>query len=330
MSKRDWAIVILLVFLPILIDQMTKAWAVNNLGPLEFYGPFGLVLHRNPGAILGIFSDLPPILRVVSLSTGGAFLIFIYGAVQYLLRRRSMLLRCGMSLLLGGILGNVIDRILNGSVVDFILIGTREMASPAFNFADAIQWVGYAMIVVALLKEGAHIWPDANERKQIWVNPSFQLKYCFVLMFVGAAFSLIAGVFAYTFIKVTIEELVVGPTLQMVEAKFLIPFLVTFGIISLAFIIGLFILGRILSHRTAGPIYAFEKFLEDQIAGKDRPLRLRQGDDFHHLEELAEALREHLNRCRPHQDAKTSEQSSSDGLGEEEGLPAIKSEPETA
>ncbi len=298
MTKRDWFIVIFLVFFAVVVDQVTKAWALRNLGPLEFYGPIGLVLHRNPGAILGIFSDLPPLLRVVTLSTGGAFLIFIYAAIQYLLRRRSMMLRSGMSLLLGGIIGNVLDRMLSGSVVDFILIGSPQLASPAFNFADAIQWVGYGMIVFALIKEGTHIWPDSNERKQIWVNPSFQIKYCLILMSVGLGFSLIAGVFSFTFIKVAIEELVIGPSRQIVEAKFLIPFLVTFSIISLAFILGLFVLGRILSHRTAGPIYAFEKFLEDQMQGKDRPLRLRAGDDFHHLEELAEMLRSHLNHCR--------------------------------
>ena len=112
MSKRDWLLVIGTVFFIWFMDIASKWWAVESIKGLNFYGPFGLVLHRNPGAMLGMFSDLPPLLRVVCLSTGGAFLVFIYGAIQYLIPQRSMILRVGMSILLGGILGNVTDRII--------------------------------------------------------------------------------------------------------------------------------------------------------------------------------------------------------------------------
>jgi signal peptidase II len=54
----------------------------------------------------------------------------------------------------------------------------------------------------------------------------------------------------------------------------------------------LFVVGRVLSHRTAGPLYAFERFLEDLLAGKHRELKLRSGDEFQHLEELSVRLTE--------------------------------------
>ena len=295
MKNRDWILVISLLFGAWAIDQATKWIALNTITQLQFYGPFGLVLHRNPGAILGAFSGLPPLLRIVSLSTGGAFLIFIYGSIQYLLPRRSLMLRCGMSILLGGILGNVTDRIIDGSVVDFLLLGSPKMSTPAFNVADAVQWVGYFMIVFSLLKEGAQIWPNENERKQVWVMPRFQLKYCFVLMFIGLGFSLVAGVFAYTYINITIEDIVVGPA-GVLQRKFLVPFLQVYSVISLGFMATLFMIGRTLSHRTAGPLIAFQMFLDDVLHGKDRPLKLRAGDEFHHLEELAEEIREKLKK----------------------------------
>lgn len=293
MSKRDWLFVTTLVPLVWGFDQLTKMWAINNLGPLTFHGPVGLVLHRNPGAILGTFAHLPPLLRIVSLSTGGMFLIFIYASIQFLLPSRAMMLRAGMSLLLGGILGNVTDRILDGSVVDFLLFGTRQWASPAFNMADAIQWVGYGFVVYALMRDSHILWPNENERKRIWINPAFQLKYCFVLMFVGLGFALISGVFTYTYLRITIDELVIGPT-QATENRFLIPFVVTFMIIASGFMTLLFLIGRTLSHRTAGPLYAFERFMEDILNGKDRPFKLREGDEFIHLEELAERIRAQL------------------------------------
>ncbi|MBX3021131.1 MAG: signal peptidase II [Bdellovibrionales bacterium] len=290
MKKRDWLLVISLVPSVWLIDQLTKYWANHYLTDLVFYGPFGFVLHHNPGAILGTFADLPPILRVVSLSTGGAFLIFIYAAIQYLLPSRSLQLRAGMSLLLGGILGNVTDRIVSGAVTDFLLLGSRQLSSPAFNFADAIQWVGYGLVVYGLVRDGSLFWPDSNVRKTVWVNPRYQLKYSLTIVAIGTCFAVVAGVFAFTFLKITIDDLVVGPA-KMMERRFLVPFIYTYLTISVGFMLTLFVLGRILSHRTAGPIYAFEHWLRDMMKGKDRPFRVRKGDEFKELEELAESLR---------------------------------------
>ena len=293
MRKREWSLVIGLIFLVWILDRITKIWAVSSIVGFKFYGPVGFVLHKNPGAMLGMFSDLPPILRIVSLSTGGTFLIFIYIFIQYLIPKKSLSIRSGMSILLGGILGNVSDRIIGGAVVDFLVIGSKEMATPAFNLADALQWVGYALIVYTLITEGDQIWPSSNERKGIWVKPKFQAKYIFILIAIGAGFSIIGGVFSYTYIKVIIDDLVVGQS-QAIEYKFTVPFLITFSIISLAFTISLLIIGRILSHRTAGPMHAFEKYLEDILKGKDRSLKLRIGDEFSHLEELAEKLKTQL------------------------------------
>jgi len=290
MKKRDWLLVISLVPSVWFIDQFSKAWANANLSDLRFYGPFGFVLHHNRGAILGTFSDLPPMLRVVSLSTGGAFLIFIYGAIQYLLPSKHMQMRTGMSLLLGGILGNVSDRILHGEVTDFLLFGSRELWTPAFNFADAIQWFGYGLLVYGLIRDGSLLWPDANARKNLWVNPRFQIKYILTIVGIGMSFAVVTGVFAYTFLKVTINDLVVGPS-HLTEHRFLVPFLQTYSIIATGFMVSLFVFGRILSHRTAGPVYAFEAYLRDLIRGKDRRFKVRKGDDFKHLEGLADVLR---------------------------------------
>ena len=190
--KHEWLIIISSVFLVWILDYITKQWALTSITSLEFYGPFGFVLHRNPGAMLGMFSDLPPLLRIVSLSTGGAFLIFTYASIQYLLPMRGIPLRLGMSFLLGGILGNVTDRIIWGAVVDFLLIGNKEFASPAFNVADAIQWVGYAMVVYSLIKDGQKLWPTENSRKRVWVLPKFQLRFIAVLLAIGLGFAIIS------------------------------------------------------------------------------------------------------------------------------------------
>ena len=287
MRKFDWLIVILPLFLTWGVDRITKMFAENIQG-LNFYGPFGLVLHHNHGAMLGLFSDLPAVLRIVSLSTGGAFLLCAFAIIQYILPIKSLVLRSGMSILLGGILGNVTDRIIFGYVIDFLLLGTPDNPTPAFNLADVLQWVGYGMIVLALIREGDILWPADNTRKAYWVNLKFQLRYCFILMGVGMGFAVIAGVYTYTYLRVTIIELV-GHNSKIIE-QYLVPFVLTFMLVSFGFAVILFLVGRILSQRIAGPLYAFEKFLEDLAAGKPRRLRLRAKDEFRHLEELGERI----------------------------------------
>lgn len=294
MNRKDWSLHFLVVFGILIIDQVTKTIAGQSITGIQFWGPFGLVLHHNPGAMLGAFSDLPPILRIVSLSTGGAFLFFIYLALQYLISRPTPVLRYGMSILLGGIMGNVVDRILAGAVTDFLLLRGFDKMTPAFNVADVVQWIGYGMIVFCLIRDGNIFWPEKDSRKRMWVLPNFQKKYILTAVGLATGFILIMGVFFYTYLKITIDSVVIGDA-PMFERKFLTPFFITFTVISISFFLMVFILARILSHRVAGPLYAFEKFIEDLLVGKSKPLRLRQGDEFKHLEDLANKLRIKFN-----------------------------------
>jgi signal peptidase II len=300
MKKHDWAIHFTALFLIWGLDFLTKILAVEYVRGTNFFGPLGFVLWYNPGAMLGAFADLPPVLRIVSLSTGGAFLVFIYISLQYLIPQPAKLLRWGMTILLGGILGNVSDRIYQGKVVDFFILSAFGKTSPVFNLADVIQWVGYFMIVYTLVRDGHVIWPEHNYRRQWWVNRSFQFKYIGWLMVMGTGFITIAGVFFYTYLKITIEDLVVGISPEM-EDRYLKPFFLTFIVIAIGFMFLLFIIGRILSHRVAGPLFAFERFLSDILQGIDRPMRLRPGDEFKHLEELGEKLRKMVINKGPDQ-----------------------------
>ncbi len=300
MNRRDWTLIIGLAIATWGVDQLTKAWAVAQLHEMRMFGPVGLVLAYNPGIVFGTFAHLPPILRVVSLSTSGAFLIFIYAALQVLIPSRSLFLRAGMSLLLGGIIGNVTDRIVGGQVVDFVFFRARGWTSPVFNFADAIQWVGYLLLVYGLIKESSLFWPAINGRKSVWVNPRFQLRYCLTLTGFGLGFAVVNGVFAFTFLKATIDDLTLGNPV-LAEGRFLGPFLLTYSIITVGFMFALFVLGRILSHRTAGPIRAFENYIRDLLSGKERSLRLRNGDELRdNLHDLAEKLQPIIKDSQVH------------------------------
>ena len=278
------------------LDRATKMIASGLLGQHSF-GVVRILPVHNSGVLLGSFSGLPAVLRVVSLSTVGAFLLFLFFMIQLLLPSKSLMLRLGLSLLISGIMGNVTDRILWGYVVDFISIGTPGHFSPVFNFADGVQWTGYILLVTAFVKEGKHFWPEVNSRKKYWINHRFQLRYCLILVLCGAGLSAVLGVYSYTYLRVALNELN-GPSMfahGMTATSLLTSYITTLTIVSLCFCGILFGIGLILSHRIAGPLYAFERFLKDLLEGKDSSLKLRAGDEFKQLETLANKIRLELD-----------------------------------
>lgn len=291
MKKKDWLLITTLIIAIIAADQISKSWALTELRIFgRWLTPFlGCFLHKNHGAMLGSFSDLPPLLRIVSLATGGVFLIFIFTIIMSVLQHRLIVLRTGMAILLGGIMGNVIDRITHGPVTDFIVIKAFGKFSPAFNIADATQWVGYILVCYSIFKDGHLIWPDDNKRNQFWIDRKYQLKYCLTFVGYSAVFSLILGVYSYTFLKVIISESLKHSV--MISNQALFPFVIVFSIVSLTFLLVIFLLGLRLSHRSVGPVFAFRTFINDVRSGKNRNLKLRSHDEFKYLEIEAKLLK---------------------------------------
>jgi signal peptidase II len=295
MKRKDWLFVGAFLILTILVDQFTKRWAVNQ--PESTIGFLKIILVHNHGAMLGLFSDLPAVLRIVTLSTSGVFILCIYSLIQYLIPGRVFSLRISLSILVGGIIGNVLDRIFYGYVIDFISVTYGDWHSAIWNVADMIQWLGYALMVYALIKHSEKLWPDQNERKSFWVNKKFQIKHSLLFTTIGLFLTLVSIVFSYTYLKVTLEELV-GYNPALVE-KFTKPFLYTYLILTMLFAIVLFSVGKLISHRIAGPLYAFQRFLRQVLDGKGltksgQALKLRTNDDFKHLEQLADEVRDKL------------------------------------
>ncbi|MFN3455448.1 MAG: signal peptidase II [Pseudobdellovibrio sp.] len=289
MKTKDWILIIAALILTVFLDQITKGLAQTT--PEKWYGPFHFVLVHNHGAMLGMFSKLPAFLRIVTLSTSGFFILSLYAFLQFIIPVKIMKLRLGLSLLVGGIIGNVLDRTYYGYVIDFIGVKVGTWHSPIWNIADMVQWIGYVLLIYSLFKESHLLWPDQDARNKFWINKRFQLKYAFIFITSGVLVSLICMVFSYTYLKISLNELGVDYHQEYTEA-----FLYSFLILVLAFSIILFSIAKFISHRIAGPVYAFERFLSAALDGKStdeeiKTLKLRAGDDFKHLEKLSEKIK---------------------------------------
>ena len=135
--------VALIVLAIIALDQITKYLIVNSLSPydsIEIFPFLHIVNVRNTGAAFGSFKSL-----------GSSFFMIIAVAaiifIVYLLMKR-VYNTLGLSLILGGAVGNLIDRILFGQVVDFIDFSIGSYHWPAFNVADSSLTVGIIIILV--------------------------------------------------------------------------------------------------------------------------------------------------------------------------------------
>lgn len=296
MNKRSWLLVYIPIPLLILLDWWTKSLALKYSNGQE--GPFGpFYLIFNHGAMLGLFSDLPPALRIVSLSTFGALIVGVYFLFQYLISGTHLKLRVGLSILLGGILGNVYDRIRFGAIVDFIKIRVGNFISPIFNVADMTQWIGYGLIVYFFVREGHLLWPENNSRKSFWVNAPFQKRFSLFLAAIGLILTGIFAVFCYTYLRVTLQELTAAN--QQIVQRFVRPFVMLMLGLGFGFSIMIYFLGGVFSHRIAGPIYAFERFLRETIKGNRPRFRVRKNDEFKHLEPLADQISETFTALTP-------------------------------
>jgi signal peptidase II len=155
LRPKHWVLMIILVGLPILLDQMSKNWALSHLvrGLARKWGPLMLTLVHNSGAMGGMLSSWPPLIRTVSISTWALVLVFFYFVFQFLIATRAPILRCGLSLYLGAILSNAYDRVARGAVVDFVTVPALGLSHWVFNVSDFVQWLAIGMILWALFRE---------------------------------------------------------------------------------------------------------------------------------------------------------------------------------
>jgi signal peptidase II len=145
------------------IDQWTKALATANLphrGPVPLLGSLvQLTYTRNSGVAFGL-----------GAGTNFPFWLFSVAAVVvivglFLARRvHGTRTQVALSLILGGALGNLVDRVAAGTVVDFILLSWRGWDFPVFNLADSAVTAGVVLFALGWSPREPATRPDAAPR----------------------------------------------------------------------------------------------------------------------------------------------------------------------
>ena len=144
----------------IILDQLTKWWIVFDVmaspRTIAVFPSFNLVMGWNRGVSFGMFDGDSPLNKWLLISLA---LVVVAVLLMWLKRAEGRLVSYALGLIIGGAIGNVIDRIHFGAVADFLDFYIGDYHWPAFNIADAGITIGAVILVLDSLFRG----PEQNK-----------------------------------------------------------------------------------------------------------------------------------------------------------------------
>lgn len=157
-----WRIFAVVVLAVLLIDQVAKAWVISTLDLYESVPLIPPVLYitrsENTGVAFGIGGGAGPIFLLLAI---GIMLVVLY--FFWRLAENVYLQHVALSLVIGGGIGNIIDRLQHGVVVDFVHINIPGVLSNVSNFADHALVIGVILLLIDSFRPEAQKLPPAVE-----------------------------------------------------------------------------------------------------------------------------------------------------------------------
>ncbi|MGD2156047.1 MAG: signal peptidase II [Anaerolineales bacterium] len=145
---QDYIFLLVLAGSIIALDQWTKDWVRSTLMisetwvPWDWLAPYARIVNwKNTGAAFGLGQDFGKVITVFAILVSGAIIYYFHQVP-----RSDWPLRVAMGMQLGGAVGNLIDRLTQGYVTDFVSVGNF----PVFNVADASISTGVAVLILGM------------------------------------------------------------------------------------------------------------------------------------------------------------------------------------
>jgi signal peptidase II len=155
-SQSCWPY-LLLSLVVVLLDYYTKVIAVRELvlhEPIHIFPFFNLTLVYNTGAAFGFLSSVDPSWERWLLT--GVSIVATLFFVRWLVTAQHTLQRFSLALIIGGAIGNLIDRAFIGKVIDFLDFHLGTTHWPAFNVADMAICIGVGLLMIGWVKYENH------------------------------------------------------------------------------------------------------------------------------------------------------------------------------
>ena len=160
-TRRRWALFLGLSALVVVLDQLSKTWVDSSFelasravpagaagGPTEVLGEFVRIAKTyNDGAIFGFLGASAMLMAILSI---GVIIVITWYEWRHA-AGLGPLVTIGLALLVGGAVGNLIDRVRFGYVIDFVDMGIGDNRWYAWNIADAAVFIGIVVLFIAAL-----------------------------------------------------------------------------------------------------------------------------------------------------------------------------------
>jgi signal peptidase II len=155
--KEKYGILVIGAMASLLLDQLTKALVIFHFpkdGSLAIIpGFFDLYHAHNQGAAFGLFRGNPILFFLIVNLLAIGFIIYYFVKLD----RGNLLLAAALSLIMGGALGNLLDRLRHGFVVDFLRFYVNDYSWPTFNVADIAIVIGVGIFALDIIRTEIHL-----------------------------------------------------------------------------------------------------------------------------------------------------------------------------
>jgi signal peptidase II len=170
LTRRHWALFASLAAVIVVSDQLAKALVTSGLAPGQSIDVLGdlvrIVFGQNTGALFGLFKDNALMFGVVSLIVIGLIVAYHGRSTP------SLYLTITLGLLLGGAIGNMLDRLRLGYVVDFVDVGLGTLRFYTFNVADSAISLSILLLLLAAIRPSLVEGPKAADSPPVPAGPS--------------------------------------------------------------------------------------------------------------------------------------------------------------
>ena len=152
--RPAWSVFLMVAAVVLLVDQLSKAWVVSTVQPGSAFSVLGdllrVVYSKNSGALFGLFGSVAPVMALVSVGVL-VVIVWYHGHAA-----RSLVLSLALGMLLGGAIGNSLDRIRLGFVVDWVDMGVGSTRFWTYNLADAAVDGAILLLLLGTLRSGSN------------------------------------------------------------------------------------------------------------------------------------------------------------------------------
>lgn len=148
-SAARWALFAGIAIVVVVLDQLSKAWVTGQLAPgagmALIDGWLNVVHGQNSGMLFGLLPQSAPAFAVVSMVVTGLIVVYHWKA------GRGIVTTVALALLLGGAIGNLLDRLNHGYVVDWVDMGIGSVRFWTYNIADACITTSIVLLIAIAL-----------------------------------------------------------------------------------------------------------------------------------------------------------------------------------